>query len=150
MYAVIKTYIDAKIAYLNTILSIDLIPVSVSLEMDTCPANQLQSGYELKLGEYERLAKEGDRDYSVGVSLKLSIGLYKDITDYTGLIDTYIHPLEKLLKVGNTNGAILPATTSGITLNDITNMRVTGLKEIVKTSYIQPEINFDIILKDNN
>jgi len=149
---IIRTYVNLKVAYLNTQLTDDLTETTASLDLSKLPANQLHRYYEVRLDNYKRAdEKESQVLWETDAVIKLTFGVYKkNIAEYASIVDTYIHALMRLLKARNTNGARLPYTSSSVTLAKIVEIDVKGLREIVNENYLQPEITIKFLVIDNS
>lgn len=153
MYNIIRTFCISKITALNTSLTNDLTETTASLDLEKLPANQLNNYYQIRLKDGYKMDDDTESQilYSADVNIKFTFGLYKkDVSEYSAIIDDYIHSLVRIFRSRNTSGNRLPYTSSGVIISKIKEIEVSGLYDIVNGNYLQPELTFKLLILDNN
>lgn len=100
MYSRFSTYLDARIAEVNSLLSgNDFVKIDIDLNGDELPDNQKHNRYILKFEDYgENPAYNGSvYDLNAVIELKFLIP-NSDATKYQGIVDNYVHNLVKAIQ----------------------------------------------------
>jgi len=153
LFSIIRTFCNSKITALNTSLTNDLTETTASLDLEKLPANQLNNYYQIRLKDGYKMEDDTESQilYSADVNIKFTFGLYKkDVSEYSAIVDDYMHSLVRIFRSRNTSGNRLPYTSSGVIISKIKEIEVSGLYDIVNGNYLQPELTFKLLILDNN
>lgn len=148
MFEVIRDWFNTDIiGVLNTTVTTDLAETSRGIDPVKLPANQKDYSYTLRLEESNEAESNSRADfYNVNAVCELSFQIInKDTDTYESLIDTYVHPIVRLLKRFSES-----VNTDGYSWNEVNYQSIkAGNLNRYDNGYFKPTIEFSLYVCDS-
>jgi hypothetical protein len=136
MYNTIKTYIGTLFTAVNAGngTSQDFAEVTIGWDFKDMPNNQCDKYYKIKIDGFDEDSEEMPGHCTVSVDVEQFYLLANDTGNYDTIIDSYVRAFYKQLRAFHG----YKSTASKFAITELTGIKVSGLKNIIDSNWLNP------------